>query len=91
MTGWTPDRERLAEYRALLGSSAEIPLAFPQIPVMALHIDLLSQWSFPISAMGVVHQGTVVWFTAAMARTPRRMVAAFSAARPTMKPGQSCR
>ena len=60
LTGWTPDRERLAEYRSLMGSSAEIPLAFPQLPVMALHIDLLSQWSFPIRAMGVVHQGTVV-------------------------------
>ena len=60
VTGWTPDRERLAQYRALMGSSAEIPLAFPQVPVMALHIDLLSQWSFPIRAMGVVHLGTVV-------------------------------
>ena len=38
-----------------------------------------------------VHQGTVVWFIAAMARTPWRMVAAFSASSPTMNPGQSMR
>lgn len=58
--GWVPDRQRLAEYRTVTGSTAEIPLAFPQVPIMALHIDLISQWSFPIRAMGMVHLGTVV-------------------------------
>ncbi len=58
--GWRVDPDRLADYRRLLRSSAEVPLAFPQVPVMSLHIDLLSQWSFPIRAVGLVHVGTVV-------------------------------
>jgi hypothetical protein len=58
--GWIPDRARLAEYRTLVGSSAEVPIAFPQVPVMAMHMDLMSRWSFPIRAMGLVHTGTVV-------------------------------
>ncbi len=60
VTGWRPDREKLAEYRSLVGSGAELPIAFPQLPIMALHIDLLSQWSFPVKALGLVHQGTVI-------------------------------
>jgi hypothetical protein len=60
VTGWVPDRGLLAEYRTLMGSWADLPIAFPQVPVMALHIDLLSRWSFPIRAMGMVHQGTVI-------------------------------
>ena len=60
VTGWRPDRERLAAYRSLVGSGAELPIAFPQLPIMALHIDLLSQWSFPVRALGLVHQGAVI-------------------------------
>jgi acyl dehydratase len=60
VTGWQPDREKLAAYRSLVGSAAEIPIAFPQLPIMALHIDLLSQWSFPVRALGLVHQGAVI-------------------------------
>lgn len=60
VTGWRPDREKVAEYRSLVGSGAEVPIAFPQVPIMALHIDLLSQWSFPVRALGLVHQGTVI-------------------------------
>jgi hypothetical protein len=60
VTGWVPDRARLAEYRTLVGSSAELPIAFPQVPVMAMHMDLISRWSFPIRAMGLVHAGSVV-------------------------------
>jgi len=60
VTGWRPDRERLAAYRSLVGSGAELPIAFPQLPIMALHIDLLSQWSFPVRALGLVHQGSVI-------------------------------
>jgi hypothetical protein len=60
VTGWRPEREKLATYRSLVGSGAELPIAFPQLPIMALHIDLLSQWSFPLRALGLVHQGTVI-------------------------------
>ena len=60
VTGWRPDRERLAAYRSLVGSGAEIPIAFPQLPIMALHIDLLSRWSFPVRALGLIHQGAVI-------------------------------
>lgn len=56
--GWRPEQPRLAAYRALLGSVAELPLAYPQVPIMAMHLELLSRWSFPIRAMGMVHQGT---------------------------------
>ena len=58
--GWQPERERLAQYRALVGSDAEVPLAYPQVPIMAVHMDLLSRWSHPVRAMGLVHQGSVV-------------------------------
>ena len=60
VTGWQPDREKLASYRSVVGSSAELPIAFPQLPIMALHIDLLSQWSFPVKALGLVHQGAII-------------------------------
>jgi hypothetical protein len=60
VTGWWPDRQKLAAYRSVVGAGAELPIAFPQLPIMALHIDLLSQWSFPIRALGLVHQGTVI-------------------------------
>jgi hypothetical protein len=58
--GWRLDPASLAAYRALLGSSADLPLAFPQVPVMAMTMDLVSRWSFPVRAMGMVHQGSVV-------------------------------
>ncbi len=60
VTGWRQDRTKLAAYRSLVGSDAGIPIAFPQLPIMALHIDLLSQWSFPLRALGLVHQGAVI-------------------------------
>jgi hypothetical protein len=43
VAGWRPEQSSLAAYRALLGSSAEMPLAFPQVPVMAMTMDLLSR------------------------------------------------
>jgi hypothetical protein len=58
--GWRLDPASLAAYRALLGSCADLPLAFPQVPVMAMTMDLVSRWSFPVRAMGMVHQGSVV-------------------------------
>lgn len=60
VTGWAPDRARLAQYRAVVGSIAELPIAYPQVPVMAMHMDLLSRWSFPVRAMGLVHLGSAV-------------------------------
>lgn len=60
VTGWRPDQGKLGAYRSVVGSSADLPIAFPQLPIMALHIDLLSAWSFPLRAMGVVHQGAVI-------------------------------
>ncbi|HEX6887245.1 MAG TPA: MaoC/PaaZ C-terminal domain-containing protein [Candidatus Nanopelagicales bacterium] len=58
--GWRVPVDRLAGYRQLLGSSAHLPIAFPQLPVMAMTMDLVSQWSFPVRAMGMVHMGAVV-------------------------------
>lgn len=60
IAGWRPDREKLAEYRTVVGSSAEVPLAFPQVPIMAMHMDVISRWSFPVRAMGLIHAGSVV-------------------------------
>ncbi len=60
VTGWTPDPGQLADYRRVVGSAALVPIAFPQVPIMALHIDLLSRWSFPVRAMGLIHQGTTI-------------------------------
>lgn len=55
IAGWHPDPGRLTAYRTLVGSSAVVPLAFPQVAVMAVHLDLISRWSFPIRAMGLIH------------------------------------
>jgi hypothetical protein len=60
IAGWHPDRVELAEYRSVVGSSADVPLAFPQVPIMAMHMDVMSRWSFPVRAIGLVHVGTVV-------------------------------
>ncbi len=60
VTDWAPDPGLLADYRSVVGSAAVVPIAFPQVPIMALHIDLLSRWSFPVRAMGLVHQGTTI-------------------------------
>ena len=60
VTGWRPGRAELAQYRALMGSSADMPLVFAQVPVMAMTMDLVSKWSFPVRAMGLVHQGAIV-------------------------------
>ena len=66
VAGWRAERSSVAAYRALLGSSAEMPLAFPQVPVMAMTMHLVSKWSFPVRAMGMVHQGSVVECLAAL-------------------------
>lgn len=60
VTGWRPGLAQLAEYRALIGSSADMPLVFAQVPIMAMTMDLVSKWSFPVRAMGLVHQGALV-------------------------------
>jgi hypothetical protein len=60
VAGWRPEPQKLAAYRSVVGSDAALPIAFPQLPIMALHIDLLSQWSFPVRALGLVHQGAVI-------------------------------
>ena len=55
VTGWVPDPRRLQDYRRVVGSTAALPLAFPQVAVMALHLDLISGLSFPVRAMGLIH------------------------------------
>ncbi|MGV1006616.1 MAG: MaoC family dehydratase [Candidatus Nanopelagicales bacterium] len=60
VVGLEVDADRLAEYRELLGSSARMPLAFPQLAATALHLNLLSARSFPVPAMGLVHPGFTV-------------------------------
>ncbi len=80
VTGWTPEPGLLDDYRALVGSSAEVPIAFPQLPIMALHIDLLSRWSFPVRAMGLVHQGTTIDVIDALAPNEPWQVRAWVAA-----------
>ncbi len=60
VNGWHLDPGKLAAYRKLMGSTAEMPLVFPQIALTALHLDLISSFSFPMRAMGLVHPGFVV-------------------------------
>ncbi len=60
VTGFRPDRSRLAAYRTLMGSHAELPMLFPQLDLTALHLDLISAWSFPVRAMGLMHPGFVI-------------------------------
>jgi hypothetical protein len=60
LLGWRPNSSALGTYRRLVGSSAELPFLYPQVPVMALTLDLVSRWTYPIRAMGMVHVGSVV-------------------------------
>lgn len=53
--GWTPEAKRLDAYRRVVSSTADVPLAFPQVAVMAMHLDLISALSFPVRAMGLIH------------------------------------
>ena len=53
--GWLPEPKRLESYRRVVGSAAEVPVAFPQVAVMAMHLDLISGLSFPVRAMGLIH------------------------------------
>ena len=55
VAGWLPESKRLEAYRRVVESSAQVPLAFPQVAVMALHLDLISSLSFPVRAMGLIH------------------------------------
>lgn len=58
--GWVPEPERLAGYRALMGSVAELPLAFPQIALTSMHLGILARREFPVRALGLIHPGFVV-------------------------------
>lgn len=60
VTGFRPDRGRLADYRTLMGSQADLPMLYPQLDLTALHLDLISAWSFPVRAMGLIHPGFVI-------------------------------
>lgn len=60
LVSWRPDPKRLAGFRELLGSSAPIPIGFPQVPITALQVDLMSAWSFPVRVVGLIHPGFVV-------------------------------
>jgi acyl dehydratase len=42
-------------YRALCGSSAEVPVAWPQLVATALHVGLVTDPRFPLRPMGLVH------------------------------------
>lgn len=54
------DEARLVEYRRLLRSRARMPLAFPQLAAHALHLNLISNWKFPLPALGLIHPGFTV-------------------------------
>lgn len=58
--GWRVDTARLAEYRAVVGSSAELPITFPQVPLMSLTMDLLTRRTFPLRAMGLIHRASAI-------------------------------
>ncbi len=51
------DPEHLAKYRQLCGftESAWLPLPYPQVLAGPLHVAMLTDPSFPLSALGIVH------------------------------------
>lgn len=54
------DEAKLVGYRRLLHSRARMPLAFPQLAAHALHLRLISDWKFPLPALGLIHPGFTV-------------------------------
>jgi acyl dehydratase len=51
------DRARLAAYRRIcgIGSTAALPATVPQVLAVPMHIAMLTDPTFPLPAMGVVH------------------------------------
>ncbi len=55
--GFTPDARQLARYREVCGFSedGDLPLTFPQVFAMPLHLSLLNHPAFPYRLLGMVH------------------------------------
>jgi hypothetical protein len=43
-----------------VGTDVLCPIGFPALAATALHLDLVSAWSFPIRVVGLVHPGFVI-------------------------------
>lgn len=57
ITGHRVSESKLAAYRRVVGSTAVVPIGFPQLLATALHLQLISDLSFPVRALGLVHPG----------------------------------
>ncbi|TVP59612.1 MAG: hypothetical protein EA349_02780 [Halomonadaceae bacterium] len=57
LTGVTTDSQRLKDYRKVCGfpASARLPITWPHIEAFPLHIRLMSDRSFPLPLLGMVH------------------------------------
>jgi acyl dehydratase len=57
LEGFRIDERRLAAYRRVCGEppSAAVPIAYPHVLAMPLHLSILSSAAFPLNPLGVVH------------------------------------
>lgn len=57
LEGLCPPREHLRRYRSLLGfpESGALPLPYPHLLAMPLHMHMLTHPAFPVSLLGLVH------------------------------------
>jgi len=57
LRGFTPDSRQLARYREVCGfpEDGALPLTFPQVLAMPLHLSLLNHPDFPYRLLGMVH------------------------------------
>lgn len=62
VTGVRPDPERLAAYREVCGlaPSGHLPITYPQVLAMGMHLHLLSWPQFPLPLFGLVHVANVI-------------------------------
>lgn len=58
---WSTSADTLADYRAIVGSGAQMPLTFPALIAFRLHRDLMGQGDLPANGLGMVHVATELW------------------------------
>jgi hypothetical protein len=72
-----PAEEHLRRYRAAVRSYATVPLAYPAVVTMPLHLDLLASGDIPVRPLGMVYLGFDVTATGSLNTTAPWDVAAW--------------
>jgi hypothetical protein len=77
---YTPDAERLSRYAAVCGfeSRNRLPTTFPHVVAFPLHLDLITDPSYPFRALGLVHVANTITVHQPLHQTDRWDVEVFT-------------